>query len=125
WYANIPEETQYYLARNTQSWWNLSILLVIGRFFVPFAILLLQSIKKNPHQLAWMATWILCMQMLDIYIIVLPALHGTGVRVSVWDFVSLIAIGATLAFVFLRIVGRSSLFPVRDPRLIESIRIVN
>src|SRR3984893_14347510 len=64
WYANIPEETQYYLARNTQSWWNLSMILVVGRFFVPFAILLLQSIKKNPHQLAWMATWILCMQML-------------------------------------------------------------
>jgi hypothetical protein len=125
WYANIPEEIQYFLARNTQSWWNLSMLLVVGRFFGPFAILLLQSIKKHPHQLAWMAAWVICMQMLDIYIIVLPALHGTGVHVSVWDFVSLIAIGATLAFVYLRIVGRTSLFPVRDPRLIESIRIVN
>jgi hypothetical protein len=33
--------------------------------------------------------------------------------------------GATLAFVFLRIVGRPSLFPVRDPRLIESLKLVN
>jgi hypothetical protein len=32
---------------------------------------------------------------------------------------------ATLAFVFLRFVATSSLFPVRDPRLIESLRIVN
>jgi len=125
WYANIPEETQFFLIRNTQSWWALSMILVIGRFFVPFGILLLQSIKKHPHQLAWIAAWILCMQMLDIYIIVLPALHGLGVRVSVWDFVSLIAIGCSLAFVYLRIVGRSSLFPFRDPRLIESIRLVN
>jgi hypothetical protein len=125
WYANIPEETQYFLARNTRSWWNLSMLLVIGRFFVPFAILLLRSIKKHPHQLCWMAAWILCMQMLDIYIIVLPALHGTGVHVSIWDFVSLIAIGATLVFFYLRIVGRTSLFPVRDPRLIEALRLVN
>jgi hypothetical protein len=77
WYANIPEETQYYLARNTRSWWNLSVLLVVG------------------------------------------------VHVSIWDFVSPIAIGCTLAFVYLRILGRTSLFPMRDPRLIESIRIVN
>jgi hypothetical protein len=46
WYANIPEETQFFLTRNTQSWWALSMILVIGRFFVPFGILLLQSIKK-------------------------------------------------------------------------------
>ena len=65
------------------------------------------------------------MQMLDIYIIVLPALHGTGVHVSIWDLISLIAIGATLAFVYLRLLPRTSLFPVRDPRLIESLETVN
>jgi hypothetical protein len=100
-------------------------LLVAGRFFGPFGVLLLQSIKKHPHQLCWMAGWIVCMQALDMYIIVLPALHGTGVHVSVWEFTSLIAIGATLAFIYLRIVGKSSLFPVRDPRLIESLKMVN
>jgi hypothetical protein len=125
WYANIPEETQYFLTRNTESWWGLSMLLVIGRFFGPFAILLLQSIKKHPRQLCYVAAWILLMQMLDIYLVVLPALHGTGVHVSLWDFTALIAIGATLAFVYLRIVGKTSLFPVRDPRLVESLKLVN
>src|SRR5213082_243576 len=72
WYANIPEETQYYLVRNTESWWALSMLLVVGRFFIPFPILLMQSIKKHPHQLSILAGWMLFMQMLDIYIIVLP-----------------------------------------------------
>jgi hypothetical protein len=47
WYANIPEETEYFLVRNTESWWPLSMLSVIGRFFIPFAILLLQGIKKE------------------------------------------------------------------------------
>jgi hypothetical protein len=125
WYANIPEETQYYLARNTQSWWTLTTWLVFGRFFGTFAVLLLQSIKRHPHQLCWVAGWILLMQLLDVYIIVLPALHGTGVHVSVWDFVSVIAIGATLAFAYLKIIARPSLFPVRDPRLIESLNLVN
>ena len=125
WYANIPEETQYFLARNTESWWALSLFLVIGRFFVTFAILLVRSVKKHPHQLCWVAGWTLAMQLLDIYVIILPALHGSGVHVSIWDFIALIAMAATLAFVYLRLVGRTSLFPVRDPRLIESLRIVN
>jgi len=125
WYANMPEETQYFLTRNTQSWWYLSMLLVIGRFFGPFAILLLRSIKKHPHQLCYVAAWIVLMQLLDMYIVVLPGLHGTGVHLSLWDFIPLVGIGATLAFVYLRIVGRTSLFPIRDPRLIESLKLVN
>jgi hypothetical protein len=47
------------------------------------------------------------------------------VEASIWDVVSLIAIGATLGFVYLRLVPRTSLFPVRDPRLIESLNLVN
>jgi len=125
WYANMPEETEYFITRNTESWWALSMLLVVGRFFGPFAILLLRSIKKEPHRLCYVAGWIVCMQMLDMYIIVLPALHGTGVHVSIWDVVSLIAIGATLGFAYLRVVAMTSLFPVRDPRLIESLKLTN
>jgi hypothetical protein len=125
WYANLPEETQYFLTRNTESWWYLSMLLVFGRFFGPFLILLLQGIKKHPHQLCYVAIWILFMQLLDMYIVVLPSLHGTGVHLSLWDFAAVIAIGASLAFVYLRIVAKTSLFPVRDPRLVESLKIVN
>ena len=125
WYANIPEETQFFITRNTQSWWALSMLLVIGRFFIAFPILLMRSIKKDPHQLSIVAGWILCMQMLDIYLIVLPSLHGTGFHPSIWDLLSVVAIGATLGFVYLRMVPRTSLFPVRDPRLIESLTTVN
>ena len=125
WYANLPEETQYFITRNTESWWYVSMLLVFGRFFGPFVILLLRSIKKHPSQLCLVGAWILFMQLLDIYLVVLPALHGTGVHLSLWDLVAIIGIGATLAFVYLRIVGKTSLFPVRDPRLVESLKLVN
>jgi hypothetical protein len=65
------------------------------------------------------------MQMIDMYIVVLPALHGTGIHVSIWDFVALLTMGSILAFVYLWLLPRSSLFPVRDPRLIESLRLTN
>jgi len=125
WYANMPEETQYFITRNTESWWALSMLLVVGRFFGPFAILLLRSIKKRPSQLCLVAGWIVFMQMIDMYIVVLPALHRTGIHVSIWDFVALATMGSILAFAYLRLLPRSSLFPVRDPRLIESLRLTN
>jgi hypothetical protein len=125
WYANMPEETEYFIRRNTESWNALSLFLVIGRFFVPFVILLIQGMKKKPHRLCLIAGWIVFMQMVDLYIVILPALHGPGVLVSVWDFMPLLGMGATLAFVFLWIARKSSLFPNRDPRLLESLHIVN
>ncbi len=125
WYANIPEETEYFILRNTESWNVLSLILVFGRFFFPFGLLLLRSTKKKIDTLCWLAGWIIIMQLLDIYVVVLPELHRTGVRVSLLDFVPLIGMGATLVFVYLRLVAKASLFPVRDPRLIESLRIVN
>jgi hypothetical protein len=60
-----------------------------------------------------------------MYIVVLPALHKTGVHLSILDLLPLLGIGCTLAFFYLRIVGKASLFPVRDPRLIESLRLKN
>jgi len=125
WYANIPEETEYFILRNTESWWLLSTFLVIGRFFVAFAILLLRSVKKRPQQLCYMAGWIVLMQLLDMYIVILPVLHRTGVHLSILDFIPLIGIGATLGFFYLRIIAKTSLFPIRDPRLIESLRLTN
>jgi uncharacterized membrane protein YidH (DUF202 family) len=123
WYSNIPEETVYFLRRNTASWWYLSQFLVIGHFFVPFLFLLFQRGKRTPSFLCGMAIWILLMHLLDIYIVVLPALHVAGVRPNPLDFFSILAIGCTLAAVYLKRLGDSSLYPVRDPRLAKSIAL--
>ena len=125
WYANMPEETEYFIRRNTESWNTMSVFLVIGRFFIPFAILLLRAPKKKPQQLCLIAGWIVFMQMVDIYVVVLPVLHPAGLHISIWDIISLIGIGATLAFFYLRIASKTSLFPNRDPRLLESLRMTN
>ena len=125
WYANIPEETDYFILRNTESWNLLSLLLVIGRFFIPFAILLMRSVKLNAGRLCMVAGWVVFMQLLDMYIVVMPELHRNGVHISLLDFVPLLGMGGALVFVYLRLVGRTSLFPVRDPRLLESLRAVN
>ncbi|MEY2564802.1 MAG: hypothetical protein QOH88_2995 [Verrucomicrobiota bacterium] len=125
WYANMPEETEYFIRRNTESWNGMSLFLVIGRFFIPFAILLFRAPKKSTRNLCLIAGWIIFMQLVDMYVVILPMLHHTGLHVTLWDFMPLIGMGAALAFVFLRIVGRTSLFPNRDPRLLESLHTTN
>jgi hypothetical protein len=125
WYANIPEETVYYLIRNVGSWNTLNIILVIGHFWIPFLLLLPCASKRNPAFLCGVAIWILLMHVLDVYIIVLPALHKTGFSPSPLDLICLVAIGATLIAVFLKKLGDTSLFPPKDPRLEGSLRLLN
>jgi len=125
WYANMPEETIYFIRRNTETWWYLSMALVVFRFFLPFPFLLFQSTKKNPKVLCAVAGWILAMQLLDMYIVVMPMLHQKGVAFHPLDFTALLGIGGVLGFFFLNSLPKSSLIPVRDPRIQESIRLSN
>jgi hypothetical protein len=125
WYANIPEETVYFLRRNTETWQILSTALVVGHFFVPFLLLLPNPGKRAPGFLCGMAIWILLMHLLDIYVIVLPALHKAGFVPNWMDFASLLAIGCTVAAVFLKRLGEAPLWPLRDPRLSKSIALKN
>lgn len=125
WYSNIPEETTYFLIRNTESWHALSTLLVVGHFFVPFLLLLPGFGKKKPAFLCGVAGWILLMHLLDLYVVILPALHPTGVRLSLLDGFCVLTLGLFLATVFLKQLGDTPLFPPRDPRLEKSLNLKN
>ena len=125
WYANMPEETIYYIRRTVESWWYLSLFLVIGHFFIPFPILLFQATKKNPKFLCIVAAWLLLMHVLDLYIVVMPMLHQKGFQFSILDLTTLVGIAGVLAAGFFKFLPKTSLFPVRDPRIEESIRLSN
>ncbi|HEX4086898.1 MAG TPA: hypothetical protein VHY22_18430 [Chthoniobacteraceae bacterium] len=125
WYANIPEETEYFIRRNITSWHTLSTILVIGRFFLPFPLLLLQWTKKTLKVICSVAGWILVMQYLDLYIIIMPMLHKTGFAPSLLDVFPFLGIGGVMGVFFLWILPKNNLFPQRDPRLPESLRLSN
>lgn len=127
WYANIPEETVYYIIRNQGNWNFLSTALVVCRFFLPFPILLTQWVKKDPMKLKWAAWWIIAMQLLDIFIIVIPTLKKTGfsfVDVA-YAVCPLVGIGGILAWLFLKKLTANYLFPTKDPRLAGSLNLHN
>jgi hypothetical protein len=120
WYANIPEESAYYVLRSTGSWKVLGIVLVVGHFLVPFALLLFRAPKAGARFLGLVAAWILTMHLLDVYTMILPVLHPEGFHPAVLDILAILAMGSTLAAVFLKRLGDSPLWPSRDPRLAEA-----
>ncbi len=127
WYADIPEETRYFIRRNIGTWNYLSTILVAFRFFIPFPILLMQPLKKKPVWICSVAALLVTMQALDLYIIVMPMLHKTGYSLAAlpFDVAALLAIGGPLALLFLKGLGKQSLVPVRDPRLELSLKLTN
>ncbi|MCC7518267.1 MAG: hypothetical protein IT578_03670 [Verrucomicrobiae bacterium] len=139
WYANIPEETFFFLHRSSGSWKWLSGLLIFGQFLVPFVLLLLQWTKKRVNVLTGVSVWLLLMHAVDLYWIILPqsqfggsraeydALKGVlpGVQFHWMDFAALAAVLGFLFYAFLRRLASASLIPVRDPRLEESLHCHN
>ncbi|MFK5922197.1 MAG: hypothetical protein QM496_08450 [Verrucomicrobiota bacterium] len=134
WYANITEETKFFLLRNTDFFNTYTIsLLVIGHFFIPFAALLVRQVKKTPALMVAISVWILLMQIADIYWIIIPergvSLTGGAQLVipgAIWfDVLAFITVGGIFGFLLLRSLGKSSLYPSQDPRLEESLNVVN
>ena len=131
WYANIPEETRFYLVRNTADWRWVSIGIVVGHFVLPFIALLSQPRKKNPKLICLVATWAIFMHLVDMYWNVVPE-RGPSIANKVlvdgaWkgDIVALVAVFCTLGYVFMRSLGKHSLYAHRDPRLIDSVNVIN
>lgn len=131
WYANITEETRFFLMRNTGQWNTVSIFLVVFHFFVPFLLLLQRRVKKTPRLLCGVAVYMLVMHMVDMYWIVIPERGpslGYGVVIPgafLFDVIAFAGIGALAAYAFLRSLAKDSLYPCRDPRLDESVNLVN
>ena len=125
WYGNIPEETEWFVRRNVESWNTLSTAMVVGRFFIPFLYLLFQYTKRNAKLLAAISVWVLIMHVIDTYITIMPFMHPTGVQPDVLDVLCLFAIGCPLIFIFMRTLGKVCLFPAKDPRLLESLKLSN
>jgi hypothetical protein len=139
WYANITEETRFYLTRNTGLWNAYTIgFLVVGHFFVPFTVLLVQKVKKLPVVISCVAGWNLLMHALDLYWIIIPergpsltAHLGAANIVTtipgawVFDILAFVSVAGIFGFFLLRQLSSASLFPCRDPRLDESLNVVN
>jgi hypothetical protein len=122
WIANIPEEVPWYLARGHGGWRVLGFVLVLFHFALPFFVLLSRDLKRNPRALGAISIYLLLVHYIDVYWVMMPALHHDGPRPHFTDLTAVLGVGAAaVAFVLWRLRGRAAM-PVGDPYLEDSLR---
>jgi len=116
WAENLPDEIPWYVRRFSGGWGYIAWTIAIFHFFVPFFLLLLRFVKKNPTRLRTLAIWIIIMKMLDVFWIVEPAFRQRGLEVYWTDLVTLIGVGGVWLAVFIWNLKSRPLLASHDPR---------
>ncbi|MBI5607442.1 MAG: hypothetical protein HY902_01025 [Deltaproteobacteria bacterium] len=132
WYANIPEETGYFLLRQEPGWIALFALNVILNWVIPFFTLLPRPNKRNPAVLVPVAIVVLLGFWLDLYLQVMPGTshftaehhkleHLHGPFFGPMEFGAMALLGGVFLLVVPAMMAKVSLVPVKDPYLQESL----
>jgi len=125
WYANITEESVYYIQRQQRYWGPLFILNVILNWIFPFLALLPKRVKRTPHLLARVAAVVVIGRWLDLFLMIQPASGATNPSLALWTVGAPVAAAALFCFAFLRAIRKAEPVPVGDPRLTESLHYHN
>jgi hypothetical protein len=125
WYGNIPEETVYYLKRQTGPWAIVSLVLLFGHLLIPFLGLLSREVKRRRLLLGFWAVWLLAFHWLDMYWLVMPNLDADRLPLGPIDLCLLVGIGGLYLAGVLTAAGDRPLVPLKDPRLGESLAFEN
>ena len=120
WYANMPEETGYFMHRLTPGWKGVSAFLLFGKFFLPFFILLPRANKRS-EKVLWNVAWfMLVAQWIDVLWMVQPEFYDSP-KVTWVELGSLIGFTGLFGLSVIRFLSKHTVVAVGDPKLPESV----
>jgi len=125
WYANIPEETIWYLVRWEGNWKYITMTIVFGHFLIPFLGLMTRASKRSGPWLIFISIWILVMHWIDIYWMVFPTHSPEGFFLSWMDLSLFIGLGALFFWIFWRKFILHPMIPAKDYRFPLSLVFKN
>jgi hypothetical protein len=120
WSGNIPEETKWFVVRETGIWGWIGVILIFFHFAIPFLVLLKQDFKRKATQLAALAVFILVMRVFDMLYLIGPnprisVPSPAGEFISPLDLLGPIAVGGIWLWAFFTQLIRRPLVPYNDP----------
>lgn len=121
WYANLPEETFFYLPRLEPGWVGVSVALLVCKFVVPFLALLPQWAKRSSIHLVVLSIWTLAMQFLDIYWLVYPNYNNERAVFGLPEVAGMALFGGLFLFSMTRFLSQNSVVAIKDPRIQEAL----
>jgi len=121
WYANIPEETIYFVERLHGYWGSLFVLDMVLNWVGPFFALLPRRNKQNPGVLVKVCVVLLAGRWLDLYLMIMPSFAGPRPHIGAME-IGLVAGGVGLFLLaFLSTLRQAPLVPMKDPFFEESL----
>lgn len=126
WYANIPEETNWFRFRLEGGWGFYSYSLIFLHFAIPFLGLMSRHIRRNRTALFFWACWLIAVHWMDMTFLIMPNVPGGFPVVPMLGHL-LGGVGMLFVFAALFIVRSSGipLVAMRDPRLPEALTYTN
>jgi Ni/Fe-hydrogenase subunit HybB-like protein len=121
WYANIPEETAYFVRRTHGAWFALFLLNVGLNWVVPFVVLMRRDMKRRRNILALVAVIVLVGRWLDLYLVIFPGLFSRP-AFPVWEIGLTAGVAGGFTLFLVRVLRRSAAAPVADPQLADSLQ---
>jgi len=116
WYANLPEETYWFMARWKNGWEIVSVLLIIVHFLVPYFVLLPQEAKMDGRRLKFMALWLVGAHFLDLFWLIMPT-HSPQANIGWMELgFPLVGIGMVILLLSWK-TKRYNVVPIGDPKL--------
>jgi len=125
WYANIPEESVWYLARQTGPWTWITVGLLFGHLLIPFVCLLPREVKRRKILLGTWAVWMLVIHWIDMYWLVMPTFAPEHLPFGLMDLCCITAVACWFLAGTIHTTRACNLIPIRDPRLGESLAFKN
>jgi hypothetical protein len=125
WYGNIPEETRWYLPRQTGPWATVSLALVFGHLLIPFFGLLPRWAKRSKLVLGFWAAWILVFHWIDMLWLVMPEVEHDGLPIRTMDLLIALGLGCLWLAGLVWLACSRSLIASGDPRLAEAVAFEN
>jgi hypothetical protein len=125
WYGNVPEETEWFLKRQTGEWTTVSLILIFGHFVVPFLLLVSRYIKRRPVLLAVTGGYVAIMCWIDIYWLVIPEFSPGVARFGLLDIFCFLGLNGLFAAAIVLRLRKHAVIAEKDPRLEESLVFEN
>jgi hypothetical protein len=120
WYANIPEETNYYVMRLTGKWKIIFYLNFILNWAIPFLVLLPNYFARKKIILGIVICFLIIGQYIDIYEQIVPGTLA-DVKIGFTEIGTFIGFAGLFIYVVLRTLSSASLLPEKHPLLEESL----
>lgn len=120
WYANIPDETSFFIARLKGPWVFISLSLLIFKFIVPFFMLLPRWAKRNRSYLKFVSVLILVMQYVDLYWIIYPNYSPEALTFSFPEVLIFFGFFGIFMIFTTKFLNTHTLIPKTDPYFDES-----